>query len=252
MKRVVLLFHRLATNRAERDDVGAPPDLFASASPKLWRGAEVRSDCFARCLLMLKGKPPRGHSVAITFDDGWESDYTAAFPLLVKQGVAATFFVIASQINQPGRLRAAWMREMSDCGMEFGSHTWSHRYLTRLSDTEIARELSVSKGEIEQVLGRKISALSVPGGDYNDRILFMAEEAGYDVVATSRPGINGHGARVLRRVSIDSLTSQRELRQIVGGSSTRFAALAASYAMRYCLRQAIGVDRYMTLKETLT
>src|SRR3989338_2390792 len=50
----------------------------------------------------LRGAQPRtAHTVLLTFDDGLESLYTVAFPLLRKYGMAAVAFVV------PGVLRVA-------------------------------------------------------------------------------------------------------------------------------------------------
>lgn len=48
----------------------------------------------------IRGGAPPDDSVAVTFDDGSESVYTVAFPLLVKYGVPATVFVVPEWIEK--------------------------------------------------------------------------------------------------------------------------------------------------------
>src|SRR5699024_8650035 len=52
------------------------------------------------------GTPLPERPVMITFDDGYESNYTIAFELLRKYGFCASIFVVASEVGEtPGSLR---------------------------------------------------------------------------------------------------------------------------------------------------
>ncbi|MGZ9583580.1 polysaccharide deacetylase family protein [Paenibacillus marinisediminis] len=81
---------------------------------------------------MTEGAEVPDNAVMITFDDGYESFYTYAFPILKEYGYPATNFVIVSAIDQQtGIKKMTWdqMREMKQAGMSFYSHTYnSHQY----------------------------------------------------------------------------------------------------------------------------
>ena len=64
--------------------------------------------------------------IEITFDDGNASDVEVALPALRERGLAATFFVCAGRIGEPGYLDADQLRELADAGMSVGSHGWDH------------------------------------------------------------------------------------------------------------------------------
>lgn len=74
--------------------------------------------------------------------------------------------------------------------MIIGSHGFTHRILTNLSQTELIYELKESKRLIEKNLGQKIEYFSVPRGFYNQRITKVAKEVGYKAVFTSNPKDN--------------------------------------------------------------
>lgn len=77
------------------------------------------------------------------------------------------------------------VQEMQSSGLvTFGSHTVYHPILTRLSIDQAEKEISVSKGTIEERLNCRVRFFSYPNGlkdDYNDSIKKLTREAGYDL-----------------------------------------------------------------------
>lgn len=133
--------------------------------------------------------------VVITFDDGCETDWVVAAPHLAAHGFGATFYVVSRWVGRrPGFLSATQLREISDAGFEVGSHSATHAFLSDLSDAELRRELVDSRRELQDMLGKQVSAFSCPGGRWSRRVADAAREAGYETVATSRIGANGPAA----------------------------------------------------------
>lgn len=129
---------------------------------------------------------PPEPSVAITFDDGCESDLIVAAPLLRAAGFHATFYVTAGFLGTPGYLNRDQLSELDAEGFEIGCHSMTHPYLTDLPDLELKREIVDAKLEIEQILGHAIEHFSCPAGRYDGRTLEMARGAGFRSVANSR------------------------------------------------------------------
>lgn len=132
--------------------------------------------------------------VAITFDDGCESDLTFAAPLLSEHGCGATFYVVSRWVGRRGFLNAAQLRQLSAAGFEIGSHTATHAFLSDLREPHLDRELVDSKHELEDLLGRAVTQLSCPGGRWSRRVAGAARRAGYETAATSRIGANTEAA----------------------------------------------------------
>src|SRR5437588_9421467 len=63
---------------------------------------------------------PEEKSVAITFDDGCETDLITAAPILKENGFNATFYVTAGRVGQPGYLSQEQLRQLELLGFEFG------------------------------------------------------------------------------------------------------------------------------------
>ncbi len=133
--------------------------------------------------------------VVITFDDGCETDWVVAAPHLAAHGFGATFYVVSRWVGRrPGFLTVAQLRDLSDAGFEIGSHSATHAFLSDLADAELRRELVDSRRELEDMLGKRVSVFSCPGGRWSRRVADAARDAGYESVATSRVATNGSDA----------------------------------------------------------
>lgn len=133
---------------------------------------------------------PSGNSVAITFDDGCETDLIAAAPILKANGLNATFYITAGLIGNPGYMSAAQLRQLHTLGFEIGCHSMTHAYLDDLDQLGLQREIFDSKKKLEDIIGEKIEHFSCPGGRYDERTSSLACDAGYRSLATSQPHTN--------------------------------------------------------------
>ncbi len=71
------------------------------------------------------------------------------------------------------------IREMSERGIEFGSHTISHPYLINLTPDELIHELTVSKKTIEENINKPVISIAYPFGAHNERVEEQVKKCGY-------------------------------------------------------------------------
>jgi peptidoglycan/xylan/chitin deacetylase (PgdA/CDA1 family) len=83
------------------------------------------------------------------------------------------------------------VREMSDAGVEIGSHTVNHPLLTYEDASSVERELMLSKQVLEEKLGKKVRAFAYPNGDWNEHVREQAAKAGYGCAFTTQPSWHG-------------------------------------------------------------
>jgi peptidoglycan/xylan/chitin deacetylase (PgdA/CDA1 family) len=92
------------------------------------------------------------------------------------------------------------LREMADSGLvEIGSHTVTHPILAGLTDEESRQELTVSRIQIEEGLGRKVRSFCFPNGkpsDYRPTHLQQIRDAGYVGAVTACLGMVQAGNNV--------------------------------------------------------
>jgi peptidoglycan-N-acetylglucosamine deacetylase len=147
--------------------------------------------------------PTTYREVALTFDDGPSSDYTANMLTTLEQThTPATFFVVGSNVDTH---QALVRREAAD-GFTIAIHTYYHPFMTKLTPTQRAWELSETAAAIHRALGSNycVPYWRPPFRDYNAAVL---EQTQYMKLATvtwsvdpadySSPGVSVIVGRVL-------------------------------------------------------
>lgn len=116
-------------------------------------------------------------SVMLTFDDGYEDNYTEMFPILKKYNAKATIFMVTSAIDRPGYLTSEQIKEMADSGLvRFASHTHNHYSLTSLSEKDLRYQFEHSKQILKELTGHEMDAICYPGGSVSEYVTQIAED----------------------------------------------------------------------------
>jgi len=127
--------------------------------------------------------------VILTFDDGYEDNYTLLFPMLKKFNFKAVIFMVTGKKENTwdyldeGRtfplLERSQILEMNKYGIEFGAHTMNHVDLTKVEVSEAKQEIEGSKKTLEQLLGKEVTAFAYPYGSVNETIKELVKKAGF-------------------------------------------------------------------------
>ena len=187
---------------------------------------------------------PEERCVAITFDDGCETDLLAAAPVLREAGFNATFFITSGKLGTAGYLSTAQLRELNGLGFEIGCHSRTHPYLTDLDEKGLQCEIWDAKTELEQIIGEKVEHFSCPGGRYDGRVVNMARRAGYQTISTSRIHANSQTTNrfALGRVAVLKGRPLSGFAAICEGSSLR--RMRAQSIFRQAAKRILGNSVY--------
>ncbi|MET0026775.1 MAG: polysaccharide deacetylase family protein [Candidatus Thiodiazotropha sp.] len=82
----------------------------------------------------------------------------------------------------------AQVDRMSRSVIKFGSHSLSHRMLTHIDRNEAKHEINESKRLLDEKLGGGVQAIAYPNGNSDEQIEKMAENAGYSIGFSTKPG----------------------------------------------------------------
>ena len=189
--------------------------------------------------------------VCLTFDDGCATDVLVVAPLLREKGFNATFYVTVNHLGRRGYLTPEQLRDLSDLGFEIGSHSMTHCYLDNLDVNELEVEVSGSKDRLEQLTGRPVAHFSCPGGRMNSLLPKIAMDAGYESVATSRPGSNGSDMDrfSLARVSVMRGTTAKEFERLCLGEGLLMRR--AETAILDAAKRVLGNTIYTRIRSTV-
>jgi len=128
---------------------------------------------------------PDNPCVALTFDDGSETDLVTAAPILQRLNFTATSYITTGFLGKPGYLSYRQLRELSDAGFEIGCHSMTHPHLSDLNEEELNREMLDSRKHLEDIIGKPVEHFSCPSGRYNRKVQLVARRGGYRTLSTS-------------------------------------------------------------------
>ncbi|MFZ9669847.1 MAG: polysaccharide deacetylase family protein, partial [Solirubrobacterales bacterium] len=139
--------------------------------------------------------PPK--PVVLSFDDGYQSQYENAFPLMQKLGWPGVLNLKALESD----IYDSQVEEMVAAGWEVASHSATHPDLPSLSDSQLEDEMVRSRRILEQQFDTQVTDFCYPAGSYDDRVIQAVREAGYRSATSTEPGL----ARPSDRWSLDRI-----------------------------------------------
>jgi len=163
---------------------------------------------------------PAGKPLVLTFDNGYQSQFTQALPVLRGLGwVADENIQISGLPPSQGGLTRAQVRGLIAAGWELDTQGYSHADLITLSPQQLHYEVVVARGVLQRRYGVSVNWFCYPSGHYDATVISAVKEAGYKGSTTVVPGwAHRHD---------DSYTLAR-LRVLGGTSPTQLLAQIAS------------------------
>ena len=128
--------------------------------------------------------------IAITFDAAYGSEETTKIINILKEkNVKATFFLVGFWVEKYPEL----VKTLDDSGIEIGSHSNTHPYMSKLTASQIESELKTSMDLIKNITGKDVTLFRPPYGDYNDTLVSVAENLGLKTIQWSVDSLDWKG-----------------------------------------------------------
>ena len=236
---LVLVYHGVGDVPAEHD----PDRLFVATRTFIGQIRSLRRRGYgfvtvAQFAERLRGGAPLDGRCAVTFDDGGADNAEELAAVTQALEVPVTLYVCPDLLGRPhpfvapesGRrlMDADQLRDLARLpGIEIGSHTRTHRDLSRADVDEAFEEMSSSKTALEELVDREVVSFAYPSCGYSEDCPAAAELAGYTSAVTCGPR-GGRSPYELRRDMIG--THDRGLRFAL---KSRGAAHAARRPRRW-------------------
>lgn len=138
--------------------------------------------------------------LVLTFDDGYRDNLENASPLLKKYNYRAQLFLLADpsvnsnnwdvSATEPSHeiISGTERQKWKESAFEIGSHGFSHKKLTDLSEEDALKELTESKNSLEKEFGQEIQVFAFTYGITTPQAPALAEKAGYDYAVNTDSG----------------------------------------------------------------
>lgn len=134
--------------------------------------------------------------VCLTFDDGYQDNYTLAYPLLKRLGVPFCVYVTTGLIDNqmplwwyPGEHLGISTDELKSLAADplctIGAHTVRHPRLDTLTTDAQRLEITTSRQRLEELLQKPVRHFSYPHGAYNSHTVDICREAGFLTAVTT-------------------------------------------------------------------
>ena len=163
---------------------------------------------------LTKSGPPRWNRplTSITFDDGRQSAYANALPILSRDGYKATFYINPSSIETPGFMSAAELETLHALGAEIGAHGYAHDDMTAIDSDELNFQLQQGRDYLRKA-GFTVTDFASPYGNSDAEVQWFAQKY-FKTLRSTESGVNtrqNFQPYSLRVLYIDSDTSSTEL-----------------------------------------
>lgn len=116
------------------------------------------------------------NKISISFDAAWGGDKTLGIlDLLDEYNIKTTFFLVDIWTQKYPEL----VKEIVAQGHEIGNHSTSHPQMSKLNETQIAKELNTQADNVLAIAGVRPVLFRPPYGDYNNRVITTARAQGF-------------------------------------------------------------------------
>jgi peptidoglycan/xylan/chitin deacetylase (PgdA/CDA1 family) len=121
--------------------------------------------------------PKTRPAIALTLDDGWNAN-DEVLEMVDSLGLRGTAFLVGTVAET----MPALPRKLARLGWEVCSHTYTHRILTGLSESQIEAEILKGARAVEKASGQRCRYFRPPGGAANSKVVGVARRLGFTVV----------------------------------------------------------------------
>lgn len=225
---VILMYHMISEPKTAAEiKYACPPKQFEQHLQMLLSSGFKPISINAIEDYYLHQTPLPDKAFLISFDDGFEDNYSNAFSILQRYKIPAVIYLATGSIGKTNQwmskltfserkmLTWAQIKDMASQGIDFGSHTVSHPKLSELNDNSVSKELVESKQLIEDQLSMECSHFAYPYGLLTEKTRYLVQQTGFKTACSTRSGFNNaeRDPLVLHRIEVYGDDSTWKLKQ---------------------------------------
>jgi peptidoglycan/xylan/chitin deacetylase (PgdA/CDA1 family) len=130
-----------------------------------------------------------GKPIVLTFDNGYQSQYTQALPVLQRMGwVAVENIQLSGLPPSQGGLLQRQIKGLVSAGWELDTQGYSHADLVTLDESELHFQIATARETVRRRYGVPVNWFCYPSGHYDARVIAEVKAAGFTGSTTVVPG----------------------------------------------------------------
>lgn len=132
---------------------------------------------------------PQGKPIVLSFDNGYQSQYTNALPVLEALGWKGVENIqLTGLAPSEGGISEAQVRGLLAAGWELDTQGFSHAELTALPASALHYQVAVARQTLQWRYDVPVHWFCYPSGDYDATVIAAVKAAGYSGATTVIPG----------------------------------------------------------------
>jgi peptidoglycan/xylan/chitin deacetylase (PgdA/CDA1 family) len=131
--------------------------------------------------------PPK--PVVVSFDDGYASQYTEAFPVLRRLRWPGVLNLAVHNEQVAGGMPVSKLKKLAAAGWEINAHTINHVDVTKVDAVTLKHEVAGSRQIIRRQLHVPVDFFCYPSGRFDPAAIAALQRAGYLGALTTQPGL---------------------------------------------------------------
>lgn len=179
------IYHRFGDNRYPSTNIKI--DQF-KAQLEYLKSNQYQVVTLSEAYQQLKTNRLTSKTVVLTIDDGYQSFYQNALPLLERYGFKATLFINTVTVGATDYMSWTEIKDARERGIEIGNHSHEHPFFLS-SQTDFRSDLYASHSNFEQYLGSIPKVYAYPYGEWNTDMHATLKSEGYMAAAAQNSGI---------------------------------------------------------------
>jgi peptidoglycan/xylan/chitin deacetylase (PgdA/CDA1 family) len=183
---IVLMYHRFEENKYPSTNIKIADFIRHLELIKEEQFEFVNPKDFENDLLNKK----KERKILLTIDDGFQSFYEQAWPILKKEKIPFILFVNTREVGTRGYMDWGQIKEVSkEKFSHIGNHSYSHKYLIDMKNQEIINDINIASSDFKNNLGYNSPFFSYPFGEYSNNFTSIVKDLGFKYAFGQHSGV---------------------------------------------------------------
>jgi len=183
---IALMYHRFNENKYPSTNI--KNEIFLEHLSEI-NNSEIEFISFNKFSEIIKTKMEKNY-LLLTIDDGFQSFYLNAWPILKKRKIPFVLFVSTREVGKSGYMNWEQIKEIEKNDfVTIGNHSHTHEYLIDWHNDKIKADLETSIKIFKENLGYSPNIFSYPFGEYSKNLKKIVSELNFKFAFGQHSGV---------------------------------------------------------------